>query len=141
MKYYSEKLNKIYDSVDELKKAEQKFEARDVIVENLKKEIKSLKQDFEDAVLDAHDILKEINAKEKELRKYEKKNYDYIVVLLIEKRFRFYLLSVGVTQCTIIKDSLHQTFRRYSFSRGCHNNVQRITKSSIIIYNDRRCYY
>ena len=71
MKYYSEKLDEIFDSIDELQKAE----AKKIIEENnkekqikkLENEIACLVDDYEEALNEVQDIAREICDKRKQL--------------------------------------------------------------------------
>ena len=54
MKFYSEKLNKLFDSEKELKSAEKVFDEKNLITENTKKELSKRIEAAEDAVDAAH---------------------------------------------------------------------------------------
>ena len=73
MKFYSEVLDKMFDSQSELLRAEReertKKEADDLIVKDLKDKIERLTQEFTDAVNKADKIMKERDEAILELRK------------------------------------------------------------------------
>jgi len=54
MKFYSEKLNKLFDSEKELKSAEKAFDEKNLVTENTKKELSKRIEAAEDAVDAAH---------------------------------------------------------------------------------------
>lgn len=76
MKFYSEVLDKMFDSEDELREAEQKKrnedKANDVIATNLKEKVDNLTKEFEEAVDKATEILRQRDAAVKELHKFTK---------------------------------------------------------------------
>lgn len=76
MKFYSEVLDKMFDSQEELlaaeKQKEKEKDADDIIVKDLKNKIAKLTQDFTDAVNKAEAIQKERDAAILELRKRTK---------------------------------------------------------------------
>lgn len=75
MKFYSEVLDKMFDSQSELLRAEREektkkeAEANDLIVKDLKDKIERLTQEFTDAVNKADKIMKDRDAAILELRK------------------------------------------------------------------------
>lgn len=71
MKYYSEKLNKVYNTIEDLEVAEKEFEARNLEVETAKKERAAAAKDVEDAYKAANEARKVADAKMNEfIKKY-----------------------------------------------------------------------
>ena len=59
----------IFDTIDDLQKAEHEAAAADIVVEKLKKEIAALEDDFEEIVKEADSVFSELMKKKEELRK------------------------------------------------------------------------
>lgn len=125
MKYYSEKLNKLFDDEKELKAAEKAFDAKNLIKENTKKELSQRIEAAEAAVDAAH---KNYEAVKEEAAKLMEESNKQIAQMLNDAKDKITSAEKTRTDAIVAFNQQFGTYRANYTGERAKRESERITQ-------------